>query len=157
MKNLKKILVLSLFLIGFIGMAQNPHADSGLKKVIVQEVLQVESYTYLNVLEDGTKKWLAVPRREAKLGEIYYYKGGMEMRDFKSTELDRTFDVIFFLGSITSADAIDPAKGMKDPNAEPEKPAKPAIQTRPVSWSASVGDPNRKTVCSINFSLFQIF
>jgi len=118
MKNLKKILVLSLFLIGLLGMAQNPHADSGLKKVIVQEVLQVDSYTYLNVLEDGKKIWLAVPSMEAKLGEIYYYKGGMEMPDFKSTELDRTFDAVLFLGSITSADAIDPEKGMVDPNAE---------------------------------------
>ena len=50
------------------------------------------------------------------------------MPDFKSTELDRTFDAVIFLGSITSANAIDPAKGMKDPNVEPEKPAKPTKQ-----------------------------
>ena len=50
------------------------------------------------------------------------------MPDFKSTELDRTFDAVIFLGSITSADAIDTAKGMKDPNAESEKPAKPTKQ-----------------------------
>jgi len=99
---------------------EDPHAKQGLRKVIVQEVLQVESYTYLNVLEDDTKKWLAVPRMEAKLGEVLYYKGGMAMPDFKSTELDRTFDEVIFLGSITSAEAINLDKGFVDPNAPKE-------------------------------------
>ena len=57
---------------------------------------------------------------EAKLGEVYYYKGGMAMPDFKSTELDRTFDEVIFLGSITNAEAIDPEKGLVDPNAPKE-------------------------------------
>ncbi|MDF1518204.1 MAG: hypothetical protein P1P79_09685 [Lutibacter sp.] len=128
MNTSKKLLIIGLFLIGFMGMAQNPHTKTGLKKVIVQEVLQVESYTYLNVLEDGVKKWLAVPSMEANLGEVYYYKGGMEMPDFKSNELDRTFDVVIFLGSITNADAIDPEKGMVDPNAVINEPAANAKQ-----------------------------
>ena len=130
MKNLKKILVLSLFLIGFIGMAQDPHADSGLKKVIVQEVIQVESYTYLNVLEDGKKIWLAVPKMEAKLGEVYYCQKGMEMRDFESKELERKFDTIYFLRYITQEGLVDSEKGIKDPNAvvEEAKPVKPTKQ-----------------------------
>ena len=128
MNTSKKVLIIGLFLIGFIGMAQTPHAETGLKKVIVQEVLQVESYTYLNVLEDGVKKWLAVPSMEANLGEVYYYKGGMEMPDFKSNELDKTFDVVVFLGSITNADAIDPEKGVVDPNAVTNEPAANAKQ-----------------------------
>lgn len=126
MKFIKTIVIASIFLFSSIGIAQNPHAESGLKKVIVQEVLQVDSYTYLNVLENGTKKWLAVPRMEANLGEVYYYKGGMAMPDFKSTELNRTFDEVVFLGSITNADAIDPEKGLVDPNKtkEPVKTGK---------------------------------
>ncbi|MDP2068546.1 MAG: hypothetical protein Q8K04_06225 [Lutibacter sp.] len=119
MNSSKKIFIIGLFLIGFMGIAQNPHAETGLKKVIVKEVLQVSSYTYLYVLEeDDSVKWLAVPTMDAKLGETYYYKGGMEMPDFNSAELNRTFDTVIFLGSITSADIIDPEKGMVDPNAE---------------------------------------
>ncbi|WP_372793243.1 hypothetical protein [Lutibacter sp.] len=120
MKFIKTIVIASIFLFSSIGIAQNPHAESGLKKVIVQEVLQVDSYTYLNVLENGTKKWLAVPRMEANLGEVYYYKGGMTMPDFKSTELNRTFDEVVFLNSITNADAIDPEKGLVNPNKTKE-------------------------------------
>jgi hypothetical protein len=49
MNFIKKVLVLSLLLIGTQTFAQDPHTDSGLMKGIVQEVLQVSSYTYLNV------------------------------------------------------------------------------------------------------------
>lgn len=126
MKIIKTVLISAILLCSVYAIAQDPHTESGLKKVIVQEVIQVESYTYLNVLEDGTKKWIAVPTIEAKIGEIYYYKGGMEMPDFKSTELNRTFDVVTFLGSITNADAIDPEKGMVDPNTVVVEEVKPA-------------------------------
>ena len=56
MKLLQTVLVLTLFMYGINATAQDPHADSGLKKVTVQEVIQVSSYTYLNVLDDGEKK-----------------------------------------------------------------------------------------------------
>ena len=99
MKILKSTLVISLIFCCFLATAQNPHAESGLKKVIVKEVLQVSSYTYLRVLEeDQTEKWLAVPTMEAKAEEVYYYQGGVEMPDFESSELNRKFDVLLFLG-----------------------------------------------------------
>ncbi len=101
-------------------LAQDPHAESGLKKVIVQEVIQVSSYTYLHVLEGSEKRWIAVPTVEASVGEVYYYKGGMAMPNFHSNELKRTFDSVLFLGSITSADAIDLDKGMVDPDVAKE-------------------------------------
>ena len=127
MKLLQSVLALMVFLFGINATAQDPHTDSGLRKCIVQEVLQVSSYTYLNVLEDGEKKWIAVPTIDAKLGEIYYYKGGMAMPNFQSTELNRTFDSVLFLGSITSAEAIDVNSGMADPDA-PKEDVVPAKQ-----------------------------
>ena len=127
MKTLKTVFALVLFLFGLNAMAQDPHTDSGLKKCIVQEVLQVSSYTYLNVLEGEEKTWIAVPTMEVKIGEVYYYKGGMAMPDFQSTELNRTFDSVLFLGSITSAEAIDTDSGMVDPDA-PKEEAAPAKQ-----------------------------
>ena len=127
MKILKTVLVLAIFLMAYLVQAQDPHADSGLTKGIVQKVLQVSSYTYLNVLEEGgTKRWIAVPTIEAELGEIYYYKGGMEMPDFESKELNRKFDSVLFLGSITNADAIDPEKGIVDKNAAVTEEGNPA-------------------------------
>jgi hypothetical protein len=122
-----KIILIALLLHQSVWLvAQDPHTESGLKKGIVQEVEQVSSYTYLNVLEEGTKKWLAVPSIEAKIGETFYYKGGMIMPNFESTELNRTFDEVVFLSKITKADAINMEKGMVDPNTvvEEKEPAK---------------------------------
>ena len=126
MKTLKRILALGVILYGLQGIAQDPHADGGLKKVVVKEVIQVNSYTYLHVLEEEDEKWIAVPTMEAQPDEVYYYRGGAEMRNFFSTELNRTFDVVLFLGGITNANAVDPVNGIVDPNTPKEdmKPAK---------------------------------
>lgn len=70
-------------------------------KVEVIEVLQVNSYTYLRVKEDNNEKWLAVPSIIANKGDIYFYKGGMEMPTFESKELKRTFKSVIFLGAIS--------------------------------------------------------
>ena len=116
MKIIKRSLLLNFFLVTMIGFAQNPHVENGLKKVSVQEVLQVESYTYLKVQEKDALKWLAVPKMEASVGEVYYYQGGMVLKNFKSTELDKVFEEIYFLGGITNSDVIDVKKGIVDPN-----------------------------------------
>jgi len=128
MIQFKKILLTGLLLIGSYVYAQDPHAESGLKKVIVQEVIQVTSYTYLNVLEDGVKKWIAVPTMEAKLGEIYYYKGGVEMPNFESKELYKKFESVLFLGAITNANSVDSVNGIVDPNAPKDEPISNAKQ-----------------------------
>lgn len=116
----KLILVVLIFCTGNI-LAQDPHADAGMKKVIVQEVLQVKSYTYLKVLEEGELKWLAAPKLEAEIGEIFYYKGGMEMPNFESEELGRTFESVYFLTFITSESTVDIDKGMTDPEKASEE------------------------------------
>lgn len=79
---------------------------SGIHKVIVSEVLQTSSYTYLLVQDGGKLQWLAVPKIEAELGEAYFYQGGNEMKDFKSSQLNRTFESILFLGGIVNADPL---------------------------------------------------
>jgi hypothetical protein len=51
-------------------------------------------------LENGTEKWLAAPVTAVKVGDTYYYDNFMEMKDFKSKELNRTFETIYFLEEI---------------------------------------------------------
>lgn len=79
-------------------------------KIVVQEVLQTTSYTYVRAEEDGELKWIAVPKMAAELGAIYYYQGGMEMGEFKSKELDRTFDNIIFLNGLIRPDVVEGGK-----------------------------------------------
>lgn len=106
MKNTLTIGIFFLY-IG-IGFSQhNPHskgAQPDIHKVIVEEVIQTTNYTYLYVNENDSLQWVAVPKMEVQKDETYYYKGGMQMGEFKSKELDRTFDNILFLGEIKSDD-----------------------------------------------------
>jgi hypothetical protein len=70
--------------------------ESTVHKIVINEVLEGGNYTYLNVDESGNKYWLAIPNTFVKVGETYYYDGGIVMKDFESKELKRTFDLITF-------------------------------------------------------------
>lgn len=70
--------------------------------VIVKELLQTSSYSYLYVAENEQNYWMAVSRIDAKVGDDLYYEDAMEMKDFKSKELDRTFERILFIQNISN-------------------------------------------------------
>ncbi|MCX6273562.1 MAG: hypothetical protein NTU44_20530 [Bacteroidetes bacterium] len=70
-------------------------------KVIVKEVKQVTGYTYLLVTENNTEQWMAMPKLEAKTGDIFYYNQSMKMTNFPSKELGKTFETIYFLEKIS--------------------------------------------------------
>ncbi|MFV0591281.1 MAG: hypothetical protein ACK5M7_07845 [Draconibacterium sp.] len=67
----------------------------------VTEVVQGKTYTYLNVKENMADRWVAVSHQEAKPGDVFYYDDALQMTDFHSKEIDRTFDVIYFVNQIS--------------------------------------------------------
>lgn len=67
----------------------------------VKEVVQANNYSYLRVAEKGGEKWVAVSKQEINVGDVYYYEGSLQMNQFHSKDLDRTFDAIFFLNQIS--------------------------------------------------------
>ena len=87
------------------GKMGSDHPD--IHKIIVKEVLQASSYTYIHADENGSLLWIAIPRMEAEVGESYYYKGGLNMGEFKSKELDRTFSSILFLNGLVSPELVE--------------------------------------------------
>ncbi len=105
------------------GLAQNnPDFNKNhpnVHKIKVEEVLQTTSYTYLYVEENDSLQWLAIPKMEAKKGDTYYYQGGMEMKDFKSKELNRTFASVLFLNGVISPDFAE--GGKTSLNMSPQK------------------------------------
>jgi len=70
-------------------------------KVIVEEVIQAGSYTYLKVKEGSDQYWTAITKRQIEKGEEFYYSGALEMKNFESKELQRTFDTIYFIQEIS--------------------------------------------------------
>jgi len=108
-----KSLLTASILIAFIlpGFSQESSEFKGnhpnVHKIVVKEVLQTTSYTYVHAEEDGSLKWIAVPKMAANVGDIYYFQGGTEMGEFKSKELDRTFDAIIFLNGLISPEVVE--------------------------------------------------
>jgi len=144
-KNISSfILLISL---GFTLYAQtgqiNP-GHEGIHKVVVQAVLQTTNYTYLGVRENEDTTWLAVPKMEAMPGEIYYYQGGNEMVDFRSSSLNRTFKSVWFLGGVISEeDMLKSTSGLTLSQSSPGSKAeesKSDIKIEPVEGGISIGE-----------------
>jgi len=115
-------------------------------KAIVQEVLHVKEYSYIRVLEDGIEKWIAAPTTVVEIGSTYYFGKTMEMKDFQSKDLNKTFETVYFVEKIstTEADAKLPLTANPHPlpvvtnnqNGSPEA-TKPSIEKKNVEIEAS--------------------
>jgi len=95
----------------------------------VTEILASGGYTYVNLLHDGVKTWVAFPTIPVTIGQNLTLVPGYEMKNFSSKTLNRTFDrVIFSLGPVEKQ-AIDPnvvkaAHQARD--TKEQKPSEPA-------------------------------
>lgn len=137
-----KFLVLSLALIIVISACSKKDeqkqpqavakAKSTVHQVVVQESIQVSGYTYLKVKEGEKEYWLAGTTMDVKKGETLYYETAMEMKNFESKELKRTFDSIFFVDNLSK---IPPAtaQGIK------ASPQKPTIEKENVTVAPAAG------------------
>ena len=112
MKTLLSFIILATFVLQGFNQENSEFKGNhpNVHKVVVREVLQTTSYTYVHAEEDGSLKWIAVPKIAAEVGNTYYYQGGMEMGEFKSKELDRTFSSILFLNGLISPEVVEGGK-----------------------------------------------
>ncbi len=78
--------------------------------VEAEEVIQTSNYTYMKVNEGDINYWVAVTKMDAEEGQIYYFLEAMQMRDFESKELERTFDSIYFVQQISDKPIAAPVK-----------------------------------------------
>jgi len=77
-------------------------SHSGGHNVIVEEVLNTDRYSYLNVTENGEKFWIAIPRMEVEIGDTYHYTDGLLKQNFESKEFNRVFETIYLVSDIHS-------------------------------------------------------
>jgi hypothetical protein len=63
----------------------------------VQSAINVPQYTYLEVTQNKKTRWLAVSTVAVKKGDVVRFDDGMEMTNFHSKSLNRTFPSVFFV------------------------------------------------------------
>ncbi|MBI5923947.1 MAG: hypothetical protein HY847_20140 [Betaproteobacteria bacterium] len=69
----------------------------------VLNVINVPSYTYLEVAQDKKTLWIAGPTVTAKKGDVVRFDDGMLMTNFHSKTLNRDFPLISFVNQVVVA------------------------------------------------------
>jgi hypothetical protein len=108
-----------------------PAAKTGGIIGTVVETMDSGGYTYVLVDVGITSQWAAGPPVAVSPGATVRFNGSMQMTDYYSKTLDRTFDRIYFTGAIEVIKAgtgtVDDAPGAGDtPDVEP--PATPSVE-----------------------------
>lgn len=124
-------------------MPQNPHAaqTSNMRTGVVQEALQASSYTYLRIKEGGSEYWLAITKRDISVGETVSFAAELEMKNFESKDLQRTFDTIYFVSQIATGGAAASASpaALGDPHQMKPTLEKQEISVEPAEGGITIG------------------
>lgn len=103
-----RVLGLMLMIVVFASCVRNKSGQvtqtttTGSEKIFeVSEVIQANSYSYLKVKDNAGEKWMAVTKQDINTGDVFYYDEALQMTNFHSKDLDRTFDVIYFVNQIS--------------------------------------------------------
>lgn len=82
-------------------------ADGTISGTII-ETMNAADYTYVLIDGGPDKIWAAIPQTTLATGETITLAAGMEMKNFHSSSLDRTFDSIIFSPGIAGAKPASP-------------------------------------------------
>ncbi len=87
------------FIIASCFAANTVRADDSLSGKVV-EAMNSGGYTYVSLEKNGKKTWVAIPETSVKVGQEITCKPGMEMKNFTSKTLKRSFESIIFSSGI---------------------------------------------------------
>jgi hypothetical protein len=79
----------------------------------VLQTMNSGGYSYIYVEGKENKVWVAIPQTKVRVGDLMTFKPGMEMTNFPSSSLKRTFDRIIFSEGVVSS------SGGKAPETSP--------------------------------------
>lgn len=110
-----------------------PAAAPTFKTGTVVETMDSGGYTYLQIENNGQKRWVAIPKATIKVGQQVKIALGVEMGQYFSKSLNRTFDSIYFTrglagnpGELPHAIPAPPPISMPaEKMSPPEKTGKP--------------------------------
>jgi hypothetical protein len=84
-----------------------PNLAPNAHQVTAQEVIQTSRYTYIRVLSENDQDyWIAINKADIQEEGTYFWSEGMEMTNFTSKELNRTFPSIYFVQDFTDQPII---------------------------------------------------
>ncbi len=97
--NLKSLLTLALLIASPLTLAAN-HTGT------ILEAMTSGGYTYAKITENDKNFWIAGPSASVKVGDVVSFSEQMNMPNFTSKSLNRTFKSLMFVGSITPGNSV---------------------------------------------------
>jgi len=110
---MKKLIILSVFILIFLASCTSEESETqvnlpeGTQKIEVVEHMNGGGYTFINGEENGKEIWVAVREMPVETGDVYYYRNAMEMKNFESKSLSKTFASIFFVNDISKNAGVE--------------------------------------------------
>ncbi len=101
----------------------------------VVETMDAGGYTYVCLEKKGVKTWVAVPQTKVTVGKEMAFQPGVEMNNFPSKTLNRTFEKIYF-----SSGPLNVSKGNEKKNASAMHGGTPASSGEKISVKKAEGN-----------------
>ncbi len=102
-------------------------------------------YVYVQLDTGDEKVWAAAPQQDVRVGDKAKTAGGVPMVDFHSKTLDRTFDRIYFVDTLT----VERTQGQASPTADMHAGIAKEAQASAVDLSGIAKAKDGKTVAEI--------
>ncbi|MCB0749910.1 MAG: DNA-binding protein [Ignavibacteriae bacterium] len=122
---------------------------AGMNKITVAEHMNGGGYTFIKGEDGGKETWIAIREMPVETGETYYFKDAMEMKNFESKSLNKTFASILFVSEVTkNAEAPKTAMpGMVSPDGHTKPKVEAAdIKVTPLEDGLTVEAVNKDKV-----------
>lgn len=122
---------------------------NGLHKATAEEVLHVKEYSYIRMMENGVEMWIAAPITEIEVGKTYYFGKVMEMKNFESKELNKTFESVYFVEKVSATEAsitvkstptTEPAQGANGSETSKKVDATKEIKVEPLKDGITIAE-----------------
>jgi len=148
---MKRILVLGISIM--VVLIMQTHADSasptnsaasaqaGITGKVV-DTMDSGGYTYVQLEQEGTKIWVAVPQMKIKKGQTMTFKQGMVMENFESKTLKRKFEKIVFSDGLVDQ-KVEPASEKKSAGSKAQ-----VAPAEKISVTKAIG-PNAYTIADL--------
>ena len=121
--------------------AVTEESASKLHKVVVEEVLPTEKYSYLRVKENEEEFWIAIPKKEIEKGGTYYYRGGLKKTNFESVEYNRVFETVYLVSDVSKDPGMSGMSGGNPhQNVSNTTPAGQDINVEPPPGGIKLGE-----------------
>lgn len=114
-----------------------PVTAEGVHTGKVIDKINASNYSYLQLEENGNTYWIAAPQMQVEKGETVQFAKAMEMKNFHSEALNRTWETILFVSDVAkNGQMAQPTMG-----AHPQvKTDQEQVKVEPVKGGKTVSD-----------------